>query len=127
MFPIYTVLILAMIFIFFLPITDFKTVRMKLAVLCALALVAADALKVDFVHHVSYELRSPLTNIIGFGNLLSEPSTGPLTDNALYKTDSVYRSGWGNGYQTCRRIQTPGVQANAPGDHPLPDISPGHQ
>jgi hypothetical protein len=39
MFPIYTVLILAMIFIFFLPITDFKTVRMKLAVLCALALV----------------------------------------------------------------------------------------
>jgi signal transduction histidine kinase len=44
------------------------------------ALVAADALKVDFVHHVSYELRSPLTNIIGFAHFLGEPSTGPLND-----------------------------------------------
>jgi signal transduction histidine kinase len=44
------------------------------------ALEAADALKVDFVHHVSYELRSPLTNIIGFAHFLGEPSTGPLTD-----------------------------------------------
>ena len=44
------------------------------------ALEAADALKVDFVHHVSYELRSPLTNIIGFAELLGEPSTGPLID-----------------------------------------------
>jgi signal transduction histidine kinase len=43
------------------------------------ALEQADALKVDFVHHVSYELRSPLTNIIGFAQLLHEPSTGPLT------------------------------------------------
>jgi signal transduction histidine kinase len=43
------------------------------------ALEAADALKVDFVHHVSYELRSPLTNIIGFAHFLGEPSTGPLT------------------------------------------------
>ena len=33
------------------------------------ALETADALKVDFVHHVSYELRSPLTNIIGFAQL----------------------------------------------------------
>ena len=33
------------------------------------ALEAADALKIDFVHHVSYELRSPLTNIIGFAHL----------------------------------------------------------
>jgi signal transduction histidine kinase len=44
------------------------------------ALEAADALKVDFVHHVSYELRSPLTNIIGFAHFLGEPSTGPLTE-----------------------------------------------
>ncbi|MBN8965048.1 MAG: PAS-domain containing protein, partial [Rhizobiales bacterium] len=42
------------------------------------ALVAADALKVDFVHHVSYELRSPLTNIIGFAHFLGEPSVGTL-------------------------------------------------
>ena len=44
------------------------------------ALEAADNLKSDFVHHVSYELRSPLTNIIGFTQLLNEPPTGPLTE-----------------------------------------------
>jgi len=43
------------------------------------ALEAADTIKVDFVHHVSYELRSPLTNIIGFANLLGDPAFGPLT------------------------------------------------
>jgi signal transduction histidine kinase len=44
------------------------------------ALEAADRIKIDFVHHVSYELRSPLTNIIGFAHFLGDPSTGPLTD-----------------------------------------------
>jgi signal transduction histidine kinase len=44
------------------------------------ALETADAIKIDFVHHVSYELRSPLTNIIGFANLLGDPTFGPLTD-----------------------------------------------
>jgi len=43
------------------------------------ALEAADQIKIDFVHHVSYELRSPLTTIIGFAHFLSDPSTGPLT------------------------------------------------
>lgn len=42
------------------------------------ALEQADQLKNDFVQHVSYELRSPLTNIIGFTELLSLPATGPL-------------------------------------------------
>ncbi len=44
------------------------------------ALKAADKLKTDFVHHVSYELRSPLTNIIGFAHFLGDPVTGPLMD-----------------------------------------------
>lgn len=44
------------------------------------ALEAADALKNDFVHHVSYELRTPLTNIIGFSHLLSDQDGEPLTD-----------------------------------------------
>lgn len=44
------------------------------------ALRKADALKNDFVQHVSYELRSPLTNIIGFADLLKTPSMGPLND-----------------------------------------------
>jgi signal transduction histidine kinase len=43
------------------------------------ALVAADGIKIDFVHHVSYELRSPLTNIIGFANLLGDSTFGPLS------------------------------------------------
>lgn len=42
------------------------------------ALETADSIKIDFVHHVSYELRSPLTNIIGFANLLGDPAFGPL-------------------------------------------------
>jgi signal transduction histidine kinase len=44
------------------------------------ALEQADEIKVDFVHHVSYELRSPLTNIIGFAHFLGDPATGPLTE-----------------------------------------------
>jgi len=39
MYVINAVLVIAMLFIFFLPITDYKTVRMKLCVLGALALV----------------------------------------------------------------------------------------
>jgi len=42
------------------------------------ALRAADELKIKFVRHVSYELRSPLTNIIGFAEMLREPATGTL-------------------------------------------------
>ena len=44
------------------------------------ALEQADSIKIDFVHHVSYELRSPLTNIIGFANLLGDAAFGPLTE-----------------------------------------------
>ncbi len=42
------------------------------------ALLAAEKLRNDFIHHVSYELRSPLNNINGFVHLLGEASTGPL-------------------------------------------------
>ena len=44
------------------------------------ALLAAEHLRNDFVHHVSYELRSPLTNIIGFIQLLGEDGVGPLNE-----------------------------------------------
>ncbi len=43
------------------------------------ALLKSDQIKNEFVQHVSYELRSPLTNIIGFTELLSLPATGPLS------------------------------------------------
>jgi hypothetical protein len=39
MYVIDGLIVLAMLFIFFLPITDTKTVRMKLCVLCTLAVV----------------------------------------------------------------------------------------
>ena len=44
------------------------------------ALVTADRLKDAFVQNVSYELRSPLTNIIGFADLLASEAAGPLTE-----------------------------------------------
>ncbi|PPD42726.1 MAG: two-component sensor histidine kinase [Methylocystis sp.] len=39
------------------------------------ALMAAEKLRNDFIHHVSYELRSPLNNINGFVHLLGEEAT----------------------------------------------------
>jgi signal transduction histidine kinase len=53
------------------------------------ALEKADQLKNDFVQHVSYELRSPLTNIIGFTELLSLPSTGPLEQRQREYLDHI--------------------------------------
>ena len=53
------------------------------------ALEAADQMKVDFVHHVSYELRSPLTNIIGFTELLAQPDTGPLLQRQREYLDHI--------------------------------------
>jgi signal transduction histidine kinase len=44
------------------------------------ALEEADKIKIEFVHHVSYELRSPLTNIIGFSHFLGDPVTGSLNE-----------------------------------------------
>ena len=41
------------------------------------ALETADRMKIDFVHHVSYELRSPLTTIVGFAHFLSDPGHRP--------------------------------------------------
>ena len=53
------------------------------------ALQRADQLKNDFVQHVSYELRSPLTNIIGFTELLALPGTGPLTPRQRDYVDHI--------------------------------------
>ena len=56
------------------------------------ALEAADQMKVDFVHHVSYELRAPLTTIVGFAHFLSDPATGPLTRKQAEYLDYVTKS-----------------------------------
>jgi signal transduction histidine kinase len=44
------------------------------------ALVEAARLRENFVHHVSYQLRSPLTNVIGFTELLASGAAGDLND-----------------------------------------------
>ncbi|MER9583453.1 ATP-binding protein [Mesorhizobium sp. M0276] len=56
------------------------------------ALQKSDQLKNEFVQHVSYELRSPLTNIIGFTELLSQPTTGPLTQKQSEYVEHVSSS-----------------------------------
>jgi signal transduction histidine kinase len=56
------------------------------------ALIEVERLRNDFVHHVSYELRSPLTNIIGFIGLLSDGSVGPLNERQREYAGYVTRS-----------------------------------
>ncbi|MGQ0455433.1 MAG: ATP-binding protein [Hyphomicrobium sp.] len=57
------------------------------------ALVAADRMKTNFISHVSYELRTPLTNIIGFTDLLAGPFIGDLSDKQReYVTDIMSSS-----------------------------------
>jgi signal transduction histidine kinase len=56
------------------------------------ALVKASELRDNFVHHVSYELRSPLTNIIGFAQLLVEGVAGPLNDKQRDYAGHISRS-----------------------------------
>jgi signal transduction histidine kinase len=56
------------------------------------ALRAAEKLRNDFVHHVSYELRSPLTNIIGFIQLLGDGSIGPLNEKQREYAGYVLKS-----------------------------------
>lgn len=56
------------------------------------ALLAAEKLRNDFVHHVSYELRSPLTNIIGFIQLLGDGSIGPLNEKQREYAGYVLKS-----------------------------------
>ena len=56
------------------------------------ALRKADELKNDFVQHVSYELRSPLTNIIGFTDLLKTPGIGPMNDRPAEYIDHISTS-----------------------------------
>ncbi|MBC8131124.1 MAG: PAS-domain containing protein [Rhizobiaceae bacterium] len=53
------------------------------------ALEVADRIKTEFVKHVNYELRSPLTNIIGFSALLRSTETGPLNPRQAEYLDYI--------------------------------------
>ncbi|NND48760.1 MAG: two-component sensor histidine kinase [Rhizobiales bacterium] len=56
------------------------------------ALLAADRLKTAFISHVSYELRAPLTNIIGFADLLATQSFGPINEKQGEYVGYIQRS-----------------------------------
>lgn len=56
------------------------------------ALERADQLKNDFVRHVSYELRSPLTTISGFAQLLAQDAAGPLNKRQRDYVDHIASS-----------------------------------
>lgn len=56
------------------------------------ALERASRLRDEFVHHVSYELRSPLTNIIGFTQLLGDETVGALNPRQRDYADHIMRS-----------------------------------
>jgi len=56
------------------------------------ALEEADHLKSKFIQHVSYELRAPLTNISGFGELLKAPATGSLNPKQAEYLDHINTS-----------------------------------
>jgi signal transduction histidine kinase len=57
------------------------------------ALVAADRLKTNFIGHISYELRTPLTTIIGFSDMLSSPALGELNAKQReYLADIMFSS-----------------------------------
>lgn len=53
------------------------------------ALINADRLKNQFIGHVSYELRTPLTNIIGFSDLLASSQFGNLLDKQKEYLDHI--------------------------------------
>ncbi|MCP8938825.1 PAS-domain containing protein [Alsobacter sp. SYSU M60028] len=56
------------------------------------ALERAGQLRESFVHHVSYELRSPLTNVIGFTQMLADGTVGPLNERQKDYANHILRS-----------------------------------
>ena len=59
------------------------------------ALVAADQLKTDFISHVSYQFREPLTNILGFSEMLEGQIFGELNKKQLEYVDIIRSSSFG--------------------------------
>ncbi|PKP98054.1 MAG: histidine kinase, partial [Alphaproteobacteria bacterium HGW-Alphaproteobacteria-15] len=56
------------------------------------ALEAADRVKTAFVANMSYELRTPLTSIKGFAEMLHGGYAGKLTDNAVEYASAILES-----------------------------------
>lgn len=59
------------------------------------ALEAADQLKTDFISHVSYQFREPLTNILGFSEMLEGQLFGDLNPKQAEYVDIIRSSSFG--------------------------------
>ena len=57
------------------------------------ALEAADRLKTEFLANMSYELRSPLTSISGFAEMLKREYAGKLNESQQEYVEGIYTSG----------------------------------
>ena len=75
----------------YIDISDSKRVELALIERNE-ALEAADKLKNTFLSHVSYELRTPLTSIIGFSEMLAQPPVGPLMGKQSEYLDDIRTS-----------------------------------
>lgn len=84
------------------------------------ALVTADRLKDAFVQNVSYELRSPLTNIIGFADLLASNEVGPLNERQRAYTDYIRASSATLGILIDNILDLANVDAGIAQLHPEP-------
>ncbi|MEJ0009364.1 MAG: PAS-domain containing protein [Alphaproteobacteria bacterium] len=56
------------------------------------ALEAADKLKTEFLANMSYELRSPLTSISGFAEMLKKEYVGPLNETQREYVGGIFES-----------------------------------
>src|SRR5258705_10888205 len=59
----------------------------------AAALEAADRVKTDFVANMSYELRTPLTSIGGFGEMLAGGDAGEPSPNRAGYVNAILETG----------------------------------
>jgi len=75
----------------FVDVTDSTLVERSLRDR-AEALETADRLKTEFLANMSYELRSPLTSISGFSEMLAKEYAGPLGDVQKDYVGGIYQS-----------------------------------
>lgn len=53
------------------------------------ALETSERIKTEFVEHVSYQLRTPLTTINGYSDMLAQGFAGPLTDRQMEPMNAI--------------------------------------
>lgn len=75
----------------FIDVTDSTLVERSLRDR-AQALETADRMKTEFLANMSYELRSPLTSISGFAEMLTKEYAGPLSESQKDYVSGIYQS-----------------------------------